>query len=242
MSTYPTPFEDLSIPDTDQTPSAGCPCVAAGGVRAAMAADIDRYVFMAETDTGSGPGSRMARMRAWTFYPGLYGVLAYRLAHAATTAGLPGAVGLAVRTAALALQRLLLPSTGVEISARAHIGPGLFVNHAQGVVVGQVSAGENLTLSHNVTVGQGTGGRGHRRSSPRLGDRVWLGVNSVVVGPVSLGDDVMVGANAVVTRDAEPRAVVGGLPARELSREGSFANVLYRGMHEDEGRTAALAG
>ncbi|GAA1878960.1 serine O-acetyltransferase [Lapillicoccus jejuensis] len=242
MSTYPTPLEDLSIPDSDQEPSPGCPCVAPGGVRAAMAADIDRYVFMAETDTGSGPGSRMARLRAWSFYPGLYGVLAYRLAHAATTARLPEALGLVLRTAALALQHALQPRTGVEISARAHIGPGLFVNHAQGVVLGQISAGDYLTCSHNVTVGQGTGGKGSRRTCPTLGDRVWLGVNSVVTGPVELGDDAMVGANAVVTRDVAPRGVVVGVPARELSRDGSFANVLYRGMHEDAARAAAIAG
>lgn len=51
-----------------------------------------------------------------------------------------------------------------------------------------------------------------------LGDKVLLGAGAVVLGGVTIGDGVTVGAGAVVTRDVEPGTVVGGVPARPVSR------------------------
>jgi serine O-acetyltransferase len=42
-----------------------------------------------------------------------------------------------------------------------------------------------------------------------------------VIGRVVIGDDAVVGANAVVTKDVPPKAVVGGIPAKVISMEGS---------------------
>ena len=209
-------------------------------MRDVIATDVDRCRVLAELDHGTT--SVLALVRAWTFYPGLYGVVAYRLAHAARTAPLPGPARLLVQALTILLQRLLTPLCGVEMSAQAHIGPGLFVNHAQGVVVGSLEAGSNLTLSHGTTLGRGTGGGGEARlECPVLGDRVWIGVNAVVTGDLLLGDDCMVGANAVVLKDVPARAVAVGVPARVVSHAGSFGNVVYRGMTLDLQRAASAA-
>lgn len=45
-------------------------------------------------------------------------------------------------------------------------------------------------------------------------DDVWLGVNAVVLPGNRIGRGAIVGANAVVTHDVEPFAIVGGVPAR----------------------------
>ena len=56
-----------------------------------------------------------------------------------------------------------------------------------------------------------------------IGSDVWLGANVVVVPGVRIGDGAVVGANAVVTRDVPPMAIVAGVPARLLRYRDSLA-------------------
>lgn len=49
-----------------------------------------------------------------------------------------------------------------------------------------------------------------------LGNDVWVGDNVTFSGGVSVGDGAVVGANALVTRDVAPYAIVGGVPARTI--------------------------
>lgn len=49
-----------------------------------------------------------------------------------------------------------------------------------------------------------------------IGNDVWIGHGAVVMPGVSIGDGAVIGANAVVTRDVEPFAIVAGVPARRL--------------------------
>lgn len=48
----------------------------------------------------------------------------------------------------------------------------------------------------------------------RLGHDVWIGANSIIVDGVSIGHGAIVAAGAVVTKDVEPYAIVGGVPAK----------------------------
>ena len=66
-----------------------------------------------------------------------------------------------------------------------------------------------------------------------------VGPGAVVAGGLTVGADAAVGANSVVVRDVPPRGVVLGIPARLVSRAGSFAQVRYRGMDGDAERAAA---
>ena len=47
-----------------------------------------------------------------------------------------------------------------------------------------------------------------------LGKNVWVGSNSTILQGVTIGDNAVVAAGAVVTKDVEANAVVGGVPAR----------------------------
>jgi acetyltransferase-like isoleucine patch superfamily enzyme len=49
-----------------------------------------------------------------------------------------------------------------------------------------------------------------------IGEDVWIGSNAVILQGVTIGDHAVVAANATVTRDVPPWAVVGGTPARML--------------------------
>lgn len=49
-----------------------------------------------------------------------------------------------------------------------------------------------------------------------IGNRVWIGGNSVVLPGITIGDDVIVAAGSVVTKDVPSNWIVGGNPARKI--------------------------
>jgi len=106
---------------------------------------------------------------------------------------------------------------GVELPPETRVGPGLRLIHPQGIVVnGQTRIGAGVILRANTTIGNVIGADGTVTASPVIGDRVELGANVVVVGPVQLGDGARVGAGAVVIGDVPSGAVAVGNPARVL--------------------------
>jgi len=113
---------------------------------------------------------------------------------------------------------------GIAIPEYTVIGPGLFINRFGGVMVnGDVVIGANCNITHGAMLGQSN--RGANAGSPIVGDRVFLAAGSKVIGRVVIGDDAVIGANAVVTKDVPPNGVVGGIPAKLISREGSAGYV-----------------
>ena len=55
------------------------------------------------------------------------------------------------------------------------------------------------------------------KQETRIGNRVFIGVNAVVLPGVTIGDNCIVGAGAVVTKDVPSNSVVAGNPARVIS-------------------------
>lgn len=113
---------------------------------------------------------------------------------------------------------------GIAIPEYTVVGPGLFINRFGGVMInGDAVIGANCNITHGAMLGQSN--RGAKTGSPILGDRVFLAAGCKVVGRVVIGDDAVVGANAVVTRDVPAKGVVGGIPAKLISLEGSAGYV-----------------
>jgi acetyltransferase-like isoleucine patch superfamily enzyme len=56
--------------------------------------------------------------------------------------------------------------------------------------------------------------QGYSLSDTIIEDDVWIGAGAVISRGVRIGRGAIVGANAVVTRDVEPYAIVGGVPAK----------------------------
>lgn len=99
----------------------------------------------------------------------------------------------------------------IEIPWNTEIGPGLFINHPYGITINCFAKiGKNCNLSKNVLIGQEL--RGQRRGSPTLGNNVYVGINSAIVGNIKIGDDVLIAPNSFVNCDIPSHSVVFGNP------------------------------
>lgn len=109
--------------------------------------------------------------------------------------------------------------TGIEIHPGACIGKGLFIDHGDGVVIGETTViGDNVTLYQGVTLG-GTGKDVGKRH-PTLGNDVVVGAGAKVLGPFTVGAGSKIGAGAVVLKEVPPNCTVVGNPGRIVRREG----------------------
>ena len=109
--------------------------------------------------------------------------------------------------------------TGIEIHPAAKLGPGLFIDHGMGVVIGETAeVGENVTLLHGVTLG-GTSLKKEKRH-PTLANNVVVGAGAGIFGAFTIGADSRIGAGSVVVREVPAKSVVVGVPGRITSRDG----------------------
>lgn len=85
-----------------------------------------------------------------------------------------------------------------------------------GVVVHKsAKIGQGCHIGQNVTIG-GTSGKG---KVPVIGNRVYIGVNAVVIGPIVIGNEVTIGAGAVVVSDVPDNCIVAGVPAKIIKTD-----------------------
>ena len=107
--------------------------------------------------------------------------------------------------------------TGIEIHPGAQIGPGFFIDHGMGVVIGETAEiGADVTMYHGVTLGGTSLEKGKRH--PTIGDRVVIGAGAKVLGAITIGADSRIGANAVVVKSVPPNSVVVGVPGQVVKR------------------------
>lgn len=152
--------------------------------------------------------------------PGAWAVLQFRLEGAVHRGRLPSIVRKPLRLALMVWHRLVEVSTGISIPSTVEIGPGLHLPHAGTIVLhGRTVVGSDCCITQGVTIG--ISGSGDRRGVPRLGDRVYIGANAVIVGNIRVGNDVVIGANSLVNRDVPDHCTVLGVPATVVSQRGS---------------------
>jgi len=107
--------------------------------------------------------------------------------------------------------------TGIEIHPGAAIGKGFFIDHGNGVIIGETTIiGDNVTLYQGVTLG-GTGKEQGKRH-PTLGNNIMIGAGAKVLGSCTIGDNSKIGAGSVVLEDVPPGSTVVGVPGRVVKR------------------------
>jgi len=73
---------------------------------------------------------------------------------------------------------------------------------------------KNAIIGENVAIGQGvTIGRKKIDGAPIIGNDVYIGAGSRILGDITIGDNVIIGANAVVLNSVPNNSIVAGAPA-----------------------------
>lgn len=107
--------------------------------------------------------------------------------------------------------------TGIEIHPGAKIGKGFFIDHGNGVIIGETTIiGDNVTLYQGVTLG-GTG-KEHGKRHPTIGSNVMISAGAKVLGSFTIGDNSKIGAGSVVLSEVPPCSTVVGVPGRVVKR------------------------
>lgn len=151
------------------------------------------------------------RLEAALCYPGLHAIWLHRIAHHFYLKGL------------VVFPRLLNTFsrflTGIDIHPGATLGPGLFIDHGMGLVIGETAElGSNVTLYQGVTLG-GTGKEKGKRH-PTIGNNVVVSSGAKVLGSFKVGDNSKIGSGSVVLKEVPPNSVVVGVPGRVVTRNG----------------------
>ena len=93
------------------------------------------------------------------------------------------------------------PDALIKIGRHCQIGPGVMfetVNHDLDAIPGENRSTQTLPIT--------------------LEDHVWVGAGAIILPGVTVGEGAVVAAGAVVTKDVEPRTMVGGVPAKLIKK------------------------
>lgn len=113
----------------------------------------------------------------------------------------------------------------------AHLGRGVHMGNfgevkdshlAAGVKMGHFSYIGNATIGENVNIGAGTitcNFDGEHKHPTVIGEDAFIGSDTMLVAPVTIGRNARTGAGSVVTHDVPDGEVVVGVPARNLKKK-----------------------
>ena len=170
------------------------------GILASMKNDIDVIV---ERD----PAPR-SRLEIILNYPGLHAIWIHRIAHFFYKKNF--------FLIARMISHFARTITQVEIHPGAQLGPGLFIDHGAGVVIGETAEiGRNVTIYQGVTLGGSGKEKGKRH--PTLGDNVVVSSGAKVLGSFTVGANSKIGAGSVVLKAVPENCTVVGIPGRVIA-------------------------
>lgn len=98
------------------------------------------------------------------------------------------------------------------------IGNRVFINQNASITcLDAISIGDDVLIANNVVIVDHDHSGSRFVTAPiRIGSRVWIGANAVILKGVTIGDDAVIAAGAVVTHDVPAGTAVGGVPAVKI--------------------------
>jgi len=143
--------------------------------------------------------------------PGLRAIWMHRISHCFWLRGR--------KLLARYLSHVVRHRTGVEIHPGALLGRRVVIDHGMGVVIGETAVvGDDVLIYQGVTLGgvKGNGGRRH----PTVGNRVMLGANATLLGPITIGEGARIGACVTLRRSIPPGSSVREEPIISIKPHG----------------------
>lgn len=117
------------------------------------------------------------------------------------------------------LLRLTSYITHIQIPPATQIGEGLYIGHFGSIIVNpDAKIGKNFCISAGTLVGNA---QGKKKGVPTIGNNVFMGRNSIVIGNVTIGDDVLIAPGAFVNFDVPANSIVIGNPGQVIPRDSS---------------------
>ena len=170
--------------------------------------DLQRLVLLDVEAAYAGDPAAISRDEVIFSYPGMQTVIQHRIAHELYLLHIP------------LIPRIMSEhahsTTGIDIHPGATIGESFFIDHGTGVVIGETcEIGRNVRIYQGATLGaksfpldaHGQPIKGVPRH-PIVEDDVIIYSGATILGRTRLGHGSIIGANAWVTRDVEPGAIV----------------------------------
>lgn len=115
---------------------------------------------------------------------------------------------------------------GFQFPSTTKIGEGFYIGHFGTIVInGNASIGKNCNIAHNVTIGQAN--RGKLKGYPTIGDYVWIGTGSVIVGNITIGSNVLIAPNSFVNVDVPGNSLVIGNPCKIVKKENPCEGYMH---------------
>ena len=128
------------------------------------------------------------------------------------------------------LSRILTQS---HVDHRSTIGGGVKITHSFGLIVGSKAVlGKNVTLTQGVTIGGNfwkTNMEG--RTMPIIGDNVFIGHHSSILGPIRIGSHVVIAPHTVITNDLKGNACYAGNPVQQILPKNKIITKTIRGIY-----------
>lgn len=113
---------------------------------------------------------------------------------------------------------------GFQIPYSVDIGKGFYIGHWGRIIINpKVTIGNNINIASGVVIGQTN--RGELKGVPKIGNKVWIGANVVIVGNIVIGDNVLIAPNTYVNRDIPNNSICMGNPMQVMYNE--FATKSY---------------
>ncbi len=99
----------------------------------------------------------------------------------------------------------------IELGANCKIGDGIYIGHPYVITINpKAIIGSYSNIHKGETIVQEN--RGKRKGTPVIGNDVWIGINSTIVGNIRIGDDVLITPNTFVNKDIPRHSIVFGNP------------------------------
>jgi len=120
--------------------------------------------------------------------------------------------------------------TGIEIHPAAKIGKNFFIDHGNGVVIGETSEiGDNVTIYHGVTLGgispaENSVSQINQKRHPTIKDHVIIGSCAQILGPIVINKGARIGSNTVILNDCPEYCTMVGNPGKIINtnKDSSF--------------------